>query len=158
MRPFISLALMLALSGCPVAVPAAAAPIVIGDSNGGSVWSFAFFYEAIEASGVPVEVDGICISSCTLALLMPKSQVCLTERTTLGFHAVTTNGRPDVGMTEAVQRRYFPAVLQKFLDDYWEAQPGGIPTVRDIYLVPAKTLAEIGAVRICDAPVVEAIE
>jgi len=61
-------------------------PIVITDDKGGPIFADKKWYERIKAAGIPVKIDGPCISSCTLVLSLPKSQVCVTPNARLGFH------------------------------------------------------------------------
>ena len=70
----------------------------IGDDNGGSIGEYADRYKRVDNSGEPVEIDGICLSACTMVLgIVPRNRICVTKRAVLGFHSATgmgANGRP----------------------------------------------------------------
>jgi len=44
-----------------------------------------------EKDGTKVKIIGVCDSSCTLYLALPRDQVCVSKSAWLGFHAPTTN-------------------------------------------------------------------
>jgi hypothetical protein len=76
-------------------------PIVIGDDWGGSVDDHTKFLDYLKQSGVPVRVEGMCVSACTLvALGLPRAQVCALPSAFLGFHLAQTGGRPNPELTE----------------------------------------------------------
>ena len=56
----------------------------IAESRGGNVAAFVNQYDDLRARGVPVRVDGVCNSSCTMVL--GYSNACLGPRAVLGFH------------------------------------------------------------------------
>lgn len=92
-------------------------PIIIDNNPGGQVGTFAAFYDALRASGVPVVLRGLCMSACTLILELPKTQVCVEPTASLGFH-LAVNGEtnvPDPEMTQALIRRYYPSAVQAWL-------------------------------------------
>ena len=87
------------------------------NSPGGTIGTFATFYDALRGSGVPVVLKGICISACTLILELPKTQVCVEPTASLGFH-LAVNGEtntPDPEMTSALIWRYYPPAVQAWL-------------------------------------------
>jgi hypothetical protein len=100
--------------------PTTPQPFVIADDNGGDVEEFNKWYIRLMNSHAPVKIDGWCISACTLVLMLPKEQVCVTPRASFGFHlAVTGNGpgrTPDPEMTEMLIRRFYPDIVQKWID------------------------------------------
>ncbi len=92
-------------------------PVIIDNSPGGTIGTFATFYDALRGSGVPVVLKGICISACTLILELPKTQVCVEPTASLGFH-LAVNGEtntPDPEMTSALIWRYYPPAVQAWL-------------------------------------------
>lgn len=90
-------------------------PIIIEDSPGGVVDTFAYFYGAIRASHVPVILRGVCISACTLVLSLPKDQVCVEPTAILGFHEASISGVPNMIITKSFVRRFYPPIVQKWL-------------------------------------------
>jgi hypothetical protein len=93
-------------------------PIVIGDDDGGSVDEHVKFYARIMASGVPVRVEGICVSACTIVLWLPKSQVCVAPTASFGFHAARFNQYWHRTFTEAMARRYYPEAIRKWIKEH----------------------------------------
>src|SRR5271165_1936444 len=79
------------------AVSPAAAVRIDGDP-GGRIDQYLSRFEALRGTGERVVVDGPCNSACTLLLgKLPRSQICVTNRASLGFHAAWTpdqDGRP----------------------------------------------------------------
>jgi hypothetical protein len=68
----------------------AAADVRIVDDPGGEVSSFVQKYQEIRDSGQHVEIDGPCLSACTLLTgIVPRSHICVTSRAVLGFHAAS---------------------------------------------------------------------
>jgi hypothetical protein len=59
----------------------------INDSFGGSIDDFRAELASIEQSHERVRVEGKCYSACTVILSLPRSRICITERTEFGFHA-----------------------------------------------------------------------
>ena len=90
-------------------------PIVIDLDYGGSLDDHLRWFERVRDAGVPVRVEGVCISACTFVLMLPHDQVCITPKASLGFHLVSTNGIPDPSMTWAFARRYYPQPIQDWL-------------------------------------------
>lgn len=95
-------------------------PVVIGDSPGGAVYDFVYFYAALKRSHVPVRLRGICISACGLILMLPPSQVCVEPTASIGFHMATDpddSGKQsiDPAVTVALINRYYPAAVRKWL-------------------------------------------
>ena len=86
-------------------------PFVIDDDDGGMIGTYSDFYRRLEATGVPVVIDGECNSACTHVLHLPTSQVCATPRATLGFHNSTYDGdgnKVDRAATVAFARHFYP--------------------------------------------------
>jgi len=115
---------------------------VIGDDAGGVIDTYVMWIDRLRASEVPVRIEGICHSACTLTLSLPRSQVCVASTATFGFHLATAYGLPLTEYTEALVRRHYPLAVQK-----WIARRGGLsPTF--IYM-SAMELADIGVFPMC---------
>jgi hypothetical protein len=101
-------------------------PIIIGhsrrDHEGGVVEAFAAKYEKIKKSGRKVEIDGPCVSACTIVASLPKDQVCVTPRASLGVHLASDSDEVvDVQYTDWAVKKYYPKALQD-----WIRQHGGL--------------------------------
>jgi hypothetical protein len=97
--------------------------VIDGIDEGGVITSYAEKYKALEASGVSVKVDGLCISACTMVLAyFPPNRVCMTERGSFGFHLASTGNEENPELTKA-WLRIFP---QWVLD--WVAETGALVT------------------------------
>jgi hypothetical protein len=69
------------------------ATVRIADDRGGRIGTYMETFATLRSSGETVVIDGPCLSACTLILgLLPRTQVCVTSRARLGFHAAW---RPD---------------------------------------------------------------
>ena len=96
-------------------------PIIIGhtllDHEGGDVEEFAAKYEHIRKSGRKVEIDGPCVSACTIVASLPKDQVCVTPRASLGVHLASDadNERIDPQYTDWAVKTYYPKPLQDWI-------------------------------------------
>lgn len=88
MRTAIVKNVFLAAVLCGLVMPSAQARIRILASPGGEVGPFLELFERMRASGERVEIDGPCLSACTLVLsAVPNDRICVTRRAVLGFHA-----------------------------------------------------------------------
>lgn len=66
------------------------AEVRISGDPGGEVAAYVHKYQEIRDSGEHVVIDGPCLSACTLLTgIVPRSQVCVTSRAMLGFHAAS---------------------------------------------------------------------
>ena len=66
------------------------AEVRISGDRGGEVAAYVQKYQDIRDSGQRVVIDGPCLSACTLLTgIVPRSQVCVTSRAMLGFHAAS---------------------------------------------------------------------
>jgi len=97
-----------------------ASPIIIGhtrdDNEGGDVEDFAEKYEKIRKSGRMVEIDGLCVSACTIVASLPKNQVCVTPRAALGVHlASDSDDRVDLHYTDWAVKKYYPKPMQDWI-------------------------------------------
>ena len=91
--------------------------IVIGNDHGGGINTRARIVDQIRAARARVEIRGdICYSACTMYL--GAGDVCVSPRTTFGFHGPTRNGRAlDPAAAErwsAVMARYYPDPLRQW--------------------------------------------
>ena len=89
--------------------------ITIDDDFGGSVGTYKMWYDRVKESGIPVRVEGVCISACTLVLSLPPEQVCVASTSSFGFHLATIGDTPDPEMTQALIRRFYPPAIQAWL-------------------------------------------
>jgi len=129
---------------CALALPANSIPhpgtIVITDDGGGVVSDYMKFYQRIELSGVPVRIEGMCVSACTLVLALPPSQVCVTERASFGFHLATINDIPQPELTNVLIHRFYPPAVQKWIADY-VAKNGELTVDHVAYMIAPEILA-----------------
>jgi hypothetical protein len=137
-------ALFVALSPVQAGYQGAPRPgvIVIADDPGGVVDTFLMWIERIRASRIPVRIEGICHSACTLVLSLPRSQVCVTPTASLGFHLASQGPFPLQEFTAALVRRYYPQAVQE-----WIRSRGGL-TQAFIYLGSAE-IVEMGVFPQC---------
>jgi hypothetical protein len=115
-------------TACSLVVPSvASAEVRIVGDPGGEVSSFVRKYEQIRDSGERVVIDGPCLSACTLLTgIVPRSQVCVTPRAVLGFHAASyydDASRSLVPTREgsSLVMRLYPAEIRG-----WIARHGGL--------------------------------
>lgn len=96
----------------------ALAVVVITEDGGGIINEFEQRYATFKASNEFVILDGMCASACTLVFnIMPRENVCVTERAKLGFHSAYTQEK---GMA--------PEFSALGTDMLWKALP---PAVKD---------------------------
>src|SRR5271166_3810193 len=93
-------------------------PIIIDNDPGGSVFQEIKWFERIRESGIPVRIRGICISACTLVLMLPKAQVCVEPSVSLGFHLASVSDEPDPLLTAVLNRRYYPQLVQDWIKEH----------------------------------------
>ena len=80
-------AFALALVFHAAGIGAAEADVTIRDDIGGVLKKYETKYRAIAKGGEKVVIDGDCASACTILLgIVPRGNVCVTERARLGFH------------------------------------------------------------------------
>ena len=91
---------------------------------GGSVATFAQWWQRVAESGDNVVIDGACISACTFFLgIVPLDRVCLTEKATLGLHMASSGDDPSVPVTQVYAHLFYPRWVQN-----WIAAQGGLET------------------------------
>jgi hypothetical protein len=95
---------------------AGAETVVIDNDRGGYVFMYVSRWEKLQAERVKVRIVGPCLSACTVLLgYIPRKDICVTEKASLGFHMAT-----------------FPMVTQQLMDIYpedfrtWLGQHGGL--------------------------------
>ena len=89
---------------------------------GGSVSTFAQWWQRIAESGDDVVIDGSCISACTFFLgIIPLNRVCVTERATLGLHEASSGDTPSAASTQVYTHLFYPRWVQQ-----WIAAQGGL--------------------------------
>ncbi len=114
------------LTVCMFAATPASADVRILASPGGPVVPYIELFEAVRRSGERVVIDGPCYSACTLMLsMLPRSQICVTRRAVLGFHAaraIDGAGRMYAApkATQVVLETYPPPIRR------WIEQRGGL--------------------------------
>jgi hypothetical protein len=90
------LLLCVAILACGVS--SASATMRISEDRGGQIGQYLQTFAALRSTGERVVIDGNCLSACTLVLgLIPRDQICATERARFGFHAAwmpDVDGRP----------------------------------------------------------------
>lgn len=110
-----------------------AAAVRIDGDPGGRIDQYLSRFEALRGTGERVVVDGPCNSACTLLLgKLPRRQICITDRASLGFHAAWTPdqaGRPvaSAAWTRVLWSNYPQHIRQ------WISRHGGL-TPHMIYL------------------------
>jgi hypothetical protein len=119
--------------------------IVISDDGGGGVDDHVKFYDRIAASGIPVRVEGICVSACTLVLALPRSQLCITPTASFGFH-LANDGAPNANLTDVLQDRYYPKSVVAWIKEFLHGRPL-TPSV--IYMSYSEAI-RVDAARSCD--------
>jgi hypothetical protein len=134
-------ALVGALASALVAT-VASAEVRIRNDLGGEVSSYLRKYEGMRASGVHLVIDGPCLSACTLfTAVIPRNQVCVTQRAMLGFHAasyyddVSRSLVPTRTGTRLVMRAYPPPIRS------WIERHGGL--TRHIIALRGRELAAL---------------
>ena len=134
--------LLLALALSHVTGPALAQQtLVVGNDRGGLVGERARLVDRLRQNGQRVEIRGnICYSSCTMYL--GASNVCVSPKTTFGFHGPSRSG---VALPPAqfetwsrLMASYYNAPLQQ-----WFLQQGRY-TINEIYEMSGSQLIQLG--------------
>ncbi len=108
--------LCLVLAAC-VGLAGPAHAYRISDDGGGKIGDYVQQFKRVNYSGERVEIDGACLSACTLVLgIVPRNKICVTKRAVLGFHAAWA---PDFW----TQKPRFSAVGTQAI---WEIYPSKI--------------------------------
>ena len=119
--------------------------IVINNDDGGSVDDHVKFYDRIAVAGIHVRIEGICISACTLALALPRYQVCVTPTASFGFH-LANDGAPNANLTAVLQDRYYPQSVKDWIKEFLH----GRPLTPGVIYMSYEAIVRVGAVRPCD--------
>ena len=139
----IALALLAAVPAAAKLSDQRASVIVIDLDGGGNIGTYLTFYRRIEDAGIPVRVEGPCISACTLVLGLPRDEVCVTRTASFGFHLASSEGHTVPGLTSVLVQRYYPPKVQKWIKD------NGPLTEDPIFLSGTDVIA-LGILRECD--------
>jgi hypothetical protein len=107
-------------------VTSASATMRIAEDRGGQIGHYLEAFAMLRSTGERVEIDGNCLSACTLVLgLIPRDRICVTDRARFGFHAAwmpDSQGRP---VTSAMGTRalwnIYPASVR-----HWIIRHGGL--------------------------------
>jgi hypothetical protein len=133
-------------------VSSASATMRIAEDRGGQIGQYLQNFTALRSSGEQVEIDGNCLSACTLVLgLIARDHICATPRARFGFHAAwmpDADGRPVTSPmgTQALWNIYPVSVR------HWISRHGGLSR-RMIYL---QGHSLNGIVASCDRPTLRA--
>jgi len=86
--------LLLAMALWFIATMLARADVRILGSPGRHVGPFIDKFDQVREYGERVDIDGPCMSACTLVLsVVPHERICVTRRAILGFHAARSVDR-----------------------------------------------------------------
>ena len=114
-------------------ITSASAAMRIAEDRGGQIGHYLQAFTLLRSTGERVVIDGDCLSACTLVLgMIPRNQMCATDRAVFGFHAAwmpDRDGRPVTSTmgTRALWNVYPPSVR------HWIVSHGGLSR-RMIYL------------------------
>ncbi len=115
----IFIAALAALGAVGWTMPVPAAPpsyaIRLHFDGGGNVGDHLKFFRYIREANVPVQIDGDCVSACTLVLTLPASQVCIFPYGRLGFHLANLNGIDDPEITKQINDRFYPLKVLEWI-------------------------------------------
>ncbi len=82
---------VIAVASC--AATPSSATVRIADDYGGRIGTYIERFEKLRDLGENVEIDGDCVSACTLLLrYIPPDRVCVTPKARLGFHTAWKPG------------------------------------------------------------------
>jgi len=123
--------------------------LVIGNDNGGVVRKRAEEIRVIASRGTRVEIRGsYCNSTCTMYLGAP--DVCVSARTTFGFHGPSHHGASlsprDYEYWSRVIAAHYPRVLR----DWYMTK--GRKTINDYYQISGAELIRLGVPQCGDTP------
>jgi hypothetical protein len=106
---------------------AASAEVRVTNDPGGEISAYVSRFHELRRSGERLVIDGPCLSACTLfTAFLPHSQVCVTPRAVLGFHAASYYDDASRSLvptrtgTRLVMRLYPPAIRD------WIERHGGL--------------------------------
>ncbi|MGA2491847.1 MAG: hypothetical protein ABSF67_02725 [Roseiarcus sp.] len=61
-------------------------PLIVSQDVGGTLAIYALAFDRMRQIGLPVAVDGLCASACTLVFELPDAERCATWRAAFAFH------------------------------------------------------------------------
>lgn len=93
----------------------------IRSDRGGYVIDYAIRVLKLRRSGGYVRFDGACDSACTLYLSMPKSNVCITQNASFGFHLPYGVSPRDNQVAANFLMKNYPGWVRS-----WVAKRGGL--------------------------------
>jgi hypothetical protein len=133
MRRLAKVAALTAAGLIALAAGSAAAAVRIDGDPGGRIDQYLSRFEALRGTGERVVVDGPCNSACTLLLgKLPRRQICVTDRASLGFHAAWTPDEAGHPVSSAAWTRVLWSNYPQHIRQ-WISRHGGL-TPRMIYL------------------------
>lgn len=77
---------MLIVTETASALPKFSSAMTIRADRGGEVITYAIRMKELQEAGRDVRFSGPCDSACTLYLALPRSQTCITQGASFGFH------------------------------------------------------------------------
>ncbi len=98
------------------------ATVRINEDMGGRIHDYIEKFVDIRKSGERIEIDGPCLSACTLVLgIVPQNRVCVTGRAILGFHSarwIEANGQPGEQSEVGTQLlwEFYPPRIRKWIN------------------------------------------
>jgi hypothetical protein len=133
--------LILAIAVLATGATASSATVRIASDKGGRIGTYIEAFAMLRHSGEGVIIDGPCLSACTLIVgMLPRDQVCVTSRASLGFHAAWRpdgRGRPvQSSMGTQVLMEVYPPKVRK-----WIRRRGGLSP--HMIFMRGRDLAEI---------------
>lgn len=97
--------------------------VLIQDDKGGLIETYIERYQALQASKAQVQIQGHCLSACTLILgLVDRDRVCVVPGATLGFHSAKVRALQTYSAsgTERLWSIYPPDVRAKINARGWD--------------------------------------
>lgn len=122
-------ALLLGALASTVFTSACLADVRITNDPGGEITAYLSKFEAMQATGERLIIDGPCLSACTLfTAFLPRRQVCVTPRAVLGFHAASyyDDANQSLVPTRAGTRlvmRLYPLPIRRWIERHGGLTP-----------------------------------
>ena len=90
--------------------------VYIRNDRGGLIGEYAIKYAGIMQRGEHVHISGYCASACTMALALPRDQICAEPGAVFAIHSPTNiDGKIDPELTWQFYRQFYPPVIQRRL-------------------------------------------
>jgi hypothetical protein len=83
---------------------------------GGNVGTYIMWYERVKEAGLTVEVDGACISACSLVFILPPEKVCITENAKFGLHLASDENGPNLALTAQLVQIFYPTIVKDWIE------------------------------------------